>query len=417
MAKVLLISLDIIGKSMAGPGIRYYEFAKALCKHHEVVLITPNLPDISQEGFLFAPLVNLRKEIKQAEVVVVQHVTVRMAFWLWLYRPCLILDAYDPIPLEHLEIFKAKPQKDREVRNELITQLFRFSLQAADGILAANSHQKDLWLGFLLALDAVTPAIYDEDSSLSHWLSIVPFGLSDKPLERRMGMREKFGIKHTDTVLLWGGGVWNWFDPLSLIKAIEILSKTRDDIKLVFMGLKHPNKGVPEMQMASDAVELARTSGLLDRAVFFNFGWTPYEERQAFLAESDIGVSLHFDQLETHYAFRTRILDYLWAGLPIISTTGDSFADLIQIEGAGIEVTFKDTQAIVAAILKIKSAPESYQKGSRKLADSFKWSKISEPLDKMITHLAKKKAKGVSLLSLLNYVFQFIRKKILCRLT
>jgi hypothetical protein len=38
------------------------------------------------------------------------------------------------------------------------------------------------------------------------------------------------------------------------------------------------------------------------------------------LREADIGVSLHREDVETRYSFRTRVLDYLWAGLPIITT-------------------------------------------------------------------------------------------------
>jgi hypothetical protein len=36
-----------------------------------------------------------------------------------------------------------------------------------------------------------------------------------------------------------------------------------------------------------------------------------------------IGVSAHPAHLETRFAFRTRMLDYLWAGLPIVSTEGE----------------------------------------------------------------------------------------------
>ena len=66
-------------------------------------------------------------------------------------------------------------------------------------------------------------------------------------------------------------------------------------------------------------------SSALDHTVFFNDGWVPYAERGAWLAEADIGVSAHFDDIETRFAFRTRLLDYLWAGLPIVTTRAMSF--------------------------------------------------------------------------------------------
>jgi hypothetical protein len=36
-------------------------------------------------------------------------------------------------------------------------------------------------------------------------------------------------------------------------------------------------------------------------------------------------VSTHYEHVETTFAFRTRILDYLWAGLPVVATGGDAF--------------------------------------------------------------------------------------------
>ena len=42
-----------------------------------------------------------------------------------------------------------------------------------------------------------------------------------------------------------------------------------------------------------------------------------------FLLEADIGVSTHVDHVETAFSFRTRILDYLWAVPPVVTTTGD----------------------------------------------------------------------------------------------
>ena len=49
----------------------------------------------------------------------------------------------------------------------------------------------------------------------------------------------------------------------------------------------------------------------------------PYARRADYLLDADVGVSLHLDHIETAYSFRTRILDYLWAGLPILATSGD----------------------------------------------------------------------------------------------
>ena len=102
-------------------------------------------------------------------------------------------------------------------------------------------------------------------------------------------------------------------------------------MRLFFLGLKHPNPHV-----ARDAHGGARPGALADELgltgthVFFNEDWVEYDDRQNYLLESDVGVSTHLDHVETAFSFRTRILDYLWAGLPVVSTAGDALADIIE---------------------------------------------------------------------------------------
>ena len=66
----------------------------------------------------------------------------------------------------------------------------------------------------------------------------------------------------------------------------------------------------------------------------------PYHERQNYLLEADIGCSLHFETLETYFAFRTRILDYIWAGLPMIVTRGDATSEIVKDYELGIVVDY-----------------------------------------------------------------------------
>ena len=56
---------------------------------------------------------------------------------------------------------------------------------------------------------------------------------------------------------------------------------------------------VPEMAMASRAVSLSEELGLRDRTVHFNMEWVPYDRRQDFLLEASLGVSMHFEHVET----------------------------------------------------------------------------------------------------------------------
>jgi hypothetical protein len=134
------------------------------------------------------------------------------------------------------------------------------------------------------------------------------------------------------------------------------------------------------------AVERARTRarahGLLDTHVIFN-DWVPYDERAAYLREADIGVSTHRQHLETRYSFRTRMLDYLWAGLPIVCTEGDFFGDLVQRRGLGRAVPAGDADALAVAIAAMLDDSEARGATREAIADvsqQMTWDAVTAPL-------------------------------------
>ena len=392
MARLLLKCQDVIGKSMAGPAIRYWEFAKALSKKHRVTLLVPNQTALKSDVFKISTFSD-PLDYKDYDVLITQLIDPKTALQAKKNGVRLIYDAYDPEPLEHMEIYKSSNINTRTFLNEKIVSTINFTLEMADGFLCANEKQRDLWTGSLLSLKKITPQLYDSDSSLDKLMAIVPFGITSRsPEKTKEGFRKLFNLKSLDKLLLWGGGIWNWFDPLTLISAIKILSKKRNDIKLVFMGIIPPNAGVtPAMSIAYEAKNLAKTFGLMNDSIFFNDTWIPYEERENYLLEADIGVSTHFEHLETRYSFRTRMLDYMWAGLPIVATEGDAFGEMIERYQMGIAVPANNSLALAQAIESVVDHPDTIRKmktNIEKIKPQFFWENIVEPMDHMVDFLA-----------------------------
>ena len=137
------------------------------------------------------------------------------------------------------------------------------------------------------------------------------------------------------------------------------------------------------MQMAIDARALADELGVSGKYVFFNEGWVEYSERQNFLLEANLGVTVHFDSAETRFSFRTRALDYLWAGLPIVATAGDAFAELIEREGLGLTVPAEDPPALEEALARLLGDWELAERCRARVGevrDRFRWSVVLDPL-------------------------------------
>jgi glycosyltransferase involved in cell wall biosynthesis len=209
---------------------------------------------------------------------------------------------------------------------------------------------------------------------------------AEPPKKKTPAMRGVIpGIGEDDFVLLWAGGLWQWLDPLTVIRATKDVGAKRSDVKLVFLGSKDPNPANRPMQRAAEAERLAKELGLLGKSVFFLENWVKYDERQNYLLEADVGISAHPATVESRFAFRTRVLDYIWAAVPMILSKGDSFADLVNRENLGRTVAPGDVAGWSEAILALagnrdvlNEIPDRLQA----LAPQFTWERATEPLVK-----------------------------------
>jgi GT2 family glycosyltransferase/glycosyltransferase involved in cell wall biosynthesis len=356
--RILVITGDSITERMAGPAIRAWNIAAALAGEHEVRLVTVN-PVASPPPAPFPVTAAKRKELAEpvewADIVVLQGHVLEMAPALKQEHSAKIVvcDLYDPMHLELLEQGKGVADDKRAKDLAGVTKVLDEQLLRGDFFLCASERQRHFWLGHLAALGRLTPTLYDADPTTQSLLAVVPFGLSaEPPVRTGPGLRASLGIGDSDHVVLWAGGVYSWFDPLTLVRAMDTLRQRRGDARLVFLGMRHPNPEVADMDIGARTVRLADRLGLTGKHVFFNEHWVPYSERQNWLLDADCGVTTHFEHVETTFAFRTRVLDYLWAGLPIVTTDGDAFADLVRAEGLGVVVPAEDAGALADALEK-----------------------------------------------------------------
>jgi len=68
---------------------------------------------------------------------------------------------------------------------------------------------------------------------------------------------------------------------------------------------------------------------------------------------------LHFDTVEARLAFRSRVLDYIWAGLPMVVTRGDATSELIAGFELGEVVDYERDDEVAAALLRLLSPRRS----------------------------------------------------------
>jgi glycosyltransferase involved in cell wall biosynthesis len=77
------------------------------------------------------------------------------------------------------------------------------------------------------------------------------------------------------------------------------------------------------------------------------------------------------------------MLDYFWAGRPVVGTEGDALADLIEREGLGRTVPPEDPQAFADACRALLENRDAWQQAADRIASlrpTLTWSKAVEPL-------------------------------------
>jgi glycosyltransferase involved in cell wall biosynthesis len=398
--RVLVVANDHVGSTMAGPGIRSFRFATELANEHDVTLIVPFATDLADERITIVQddpwdARRMNRRVDGFDVVVAQKLPVMTMTRLARSRTVAIYDLYAPLSVEELASHSREPrspQADAAWRLTALTQ--EVALRCGDAFVCASPRQRDFWLGSLLGLGRVDQEVYDADRSLRHLIDVVPFGIDEALPEPSSPVLKGVvpGIGPDDRVLLWGGGIWNWFDPLTVIRAVGVVSRERPDIRLFFMGLRHPNPAVAEMEMERRALALAEELGLRDRTVFFNERWVPYASRGQYYLEADLGVSAHFDELEARLSFRTRLLDCVWAGLPMVTTRGDSLGAFVEERGLGRTVPPGDVDAWAAALTELLENDEERRGARERIAtvrSQLTWTRTVVPLHRLVATAGK----------------------------
>lgn len=390
MTKVLIVTADVLREKMAGPAIRAWEMAREISQKHEVRLVSTSESTADRTSALFevhsAPGQNqLREHTDWCDVLVFQGLLLSSHPWVADEDIRIVADLYDPMHLEQLEQTQGLRIASRDKLVSLTSDALDVQIRRADYMMCASAKQRMFWLGQLAANGRINPYTYQGDGMFERLLGIVPFGIDPQaPVQNQHGIKGVVpGIALDDEVLIWGGGIYNWFDPLTLVRAMALVAKERPKARLFFMGSGHPNPDVPQMSVAAEAYELAISMGLLGKSVFFNEGWVPYEERANYLLDADIGVSTHHLHVETEFSFRTRILDYLWAGLPMVATEGDGFAEIIEETNLGRVVPAGEVEALAEAIIEILSEDrirEEMAQNVKETASAFTWPTVLQPL-------------------------------------
>jgi hypothetical protein len=371
---IAVCSAEAYTDAPAGPALRAAGLARGLAAHGlEVVLAAP-IGSRAPDGCGLVPLDDVAGLVERGATMIISGFLLERYPVLGDARH-LVVDAAGPFLLENLVVHQTQAtQRRRRVLADESAVVARL-LANADLVLCAHDRQRDLTLGMMLASGALLPELLDDDPGLERTLLLVPFGPTGEvdPIERAAPS----GRLH----VIWPGGLWDWLDPLTLVEAIAQARADGSEVTAELWGARSPDPLVPASRPAGLVRERARELEITDAIDVVD--WVPHEQRRARLARADAAVTLDPGGIEARFAFRTRLVDALASGLPVIATAGELVADEAAARGAGFTVPPGDPVALAALLRALVADPSrlaSARAQAPGLAREWAYERTVEPL-------------------------------------
>jgi glycosyltransferase involved in cell wall biosynthesis len=363
--RVLALTDDLVGPAMAGSALRAWELARVLLGGGHEVVLSAATGSAHPEGH--GPPVVDKPPWRWADVVLAPPWCLPLRAFLGDHL--LVVDGVTPL-LAELDACPTTPEIARRRR----TAGARLPLvtSRADAILVASEEQA-AWWSDRLGTRADVPLIQ------------VPFGIPDTDPAADVDSID--GVPAGWSVVLWWGGVWPWLDLETLLAGRARLGSA--NVSVVVPTAKRPGSGAA--MTTRDLEAAAARHGLQKPAVVPLESWVPYADRHRILNRSAVLAVLHHTGPETELSFRTRVLDGVWAAVPLLLSEGGAAARIANSEGWGAVVPPGDAK-LAAVALDLLLGDRSQDRCRTLLTaarDTWRWSAVGQALVDALPGLSK----------------------------
>jgi glycosyltransferase involved in cell wall biosynthesis len=392
--RVLIPISEPIGGQMSAVGIRKLEIGKALAPHCDVTFGVSETENDDVPGANLAPCRNrreLRSLLSRHDVLYTLGLTSDWFLPVAHSGIRVVLDMYTPLALEILESWPEMPTALLERMHRRITRWTIAQLGLADFTVCAGEAQRDMWIGTLNSAGLLDAAAARAEPDVRNLIDVVPMGVPEgQPTGQGRPLRDRLPAEcRDDFLLLWSSKILAWQDPLTLLEAMRILREEEPRIRLVFLGIgpPPPTSGRslvdPAALRTHEALDAARTLGLNDKTVFFVKDRVPYRDIGACYRDADAAIATYPASLETRYCLGSRLLDCVWAGLPMVVSGGDLQRALVHDQGLGLVVSPGDATGLARAIRELKRRVESQEFPQERFDAArarLRWPMVAEPI-------------------------------------
>lgn len=364
------------GQSSMGPGIRTWQLAKPLArKGHQLLLVTFEFAlrtgwDYSNPEYIrdikeFGAIEHLslpepqpsdfEERIREVEqrIVAFQPEVVVSAGAFFASRIAASLQVEQPLwidlfgnTMSEVQAKVARSSQDESGFFRFLYQTQMKILRRGDSFSALSNPQK------LAAVGELSLAGRLNDKNLGcDLVSVIPCGYDEEGIQnRKRTVLRGVQVKAEDFVVLWTGGFNSWVDETTLFDGLLSAMRRDSSIRWVSLGggiSGHFQEGYAEFRRRAEA------SSLKDRFLFLD--WIPTDEVVDYFFESDIGINVDLPIYEALLGGRNRIVGWMAAGLPVLTTEMTEISHMIKERNIGFTVPVQRPDLLADKLLEIAS--------------------------------------------------------------
>lgn len=259
---------------------------------------------------------------------------------------------------------------------DFFLRLYYSLLVRGDCFSTVSEAQKDAVIGQLSMVGRLTGATRDFDL-----VRVIPVSFDERESPTTLAeprLRGK-GVSRDDFIVLWSGGFNTWADVPTLFEALERAMAQNPRIHFAASGGSisgHHEEGFKQF------VSLVQDSAHKDR--FHILGWLPNDAIAGLYAEADIGINVDLNIYEARLGSRCRIVNWMRAGLPCLTTRTTELSRLLEANQAGFVVSPGDPDSLADAMLQLTSnRSRVLETGARAqfyATENFAFAKTIKPL-------------------------------------
>ncbi len=293
----------------------------------------------------------------------------------------LILDCYVPIYVE----VSARDSTDIDSEYHAFhgdVERWAHVLKRGDVFLCASDEQRKYYKGVLSALGRINPATYGQEL-----LIIVPYGIyREKPTATEKPITKLLNKNSSERKILWFGGIYPWFDLRNLVDAVVLLNQSTS-AKLIIVGAKNPFNDHPDFDRIYQEL-IKHIEKIKAKNTVIVQDWIEFDKRADWYLDSDLVVVISKEGEENELSWRTRLVDFVWADLPLLTNGGDPLGEVLirnraaeRLSGLSPRAIADDLQRILHDAKKIKEL----QQNLSKLKKRYYWDFITKQLSEYVS--------------------------------